>query len=242
MAEKVSVNFNLTPSQESHQATQQHMVVASKPEAAQATITDEEKARQLGQRTEKKAELSELREQKDRMLEDLNMLVKQNIEFKGLIQALEDEISYLKLREKKIMYLVHLLQGKGYPVTKVFENQVKSINTLRFDEFLQEEQRKAQKEAELEKQALNEFSFATDASYDLLVDGPAMKRQRPENVPALSLNELPGYVTSSEDEGEGEGDNNEEQEKNSQEQQQQQDPDNHFDQSMKYIDDYYKKQ
>ena len=56
-----------------------------------------------------------------------------------------------------------------------------------------------------------------------------MKRQRPENVPALSLNDLPGYVTSSEDEGEGEGDNNEEQEKNNQEQQQQPDPDNHFD-------------
>ena len=51
------------------------------------------------------------------MLDDLNMLVKQNIEFKGLIQALEDEISYLKLREKKIMYLIHLLQARGYPVT-----------------------------------------------------------------------------------------------------------------------------
>ena len=178
------------------------------------------------------------------MLDDLNMLVKQNIEFKGLIQALEDEISYLKLREKKIMYLVHLLQGKGYPVTKVFENQVKPINTLRFDEFLQEEQKKAQKEAELEKQALNEFSFATDASYDLLVDGPAMKRQRPENVPALTLNDLPGYVTSSEEEGEGEGGNDEEQEqeKSSQERQQPPNPDNHFDQSMKYVEDYYKKQ
>ena len=62
MSEKVSVNLDLTPSQESHQAAQQHMVVASKPEAAQATITDEEKARQLGQQTEKNAELSELKQ------------------------------------------------------------------------------------------------------------------------------------------------------------------------------------
>ena len=85
MSEKVSVNLDLTPSQESYQAAQQHMAVASKPEAAQATITDEEKARQLGQQTEKNAELSELKQQKDRMLDDLNMLVKQNIEFKGLI-------------------------------------------------------------------------------------------------------------------------------------------------------------
>ena len=133
------------------------------------------------------------------MLEDLNMLVKQNVEFKGLISSLQDEISYLKLREKKIMYLIHLLQAKGYPVTQVFESQVKPINTLRFDEFLLDEQKRVEKEAELERQALNEFSFATDASYDLLVDGPALKRERPQNVPELSLNGLPGYVSSSEE-------------------------------------------
>ena len=64
-----------------------------------------------------------------------------------------------------------------------------------------------------------------------MVDGPAMKRQRPENVPALTLNDLPGYVTSSEEEGEGEGGNDEEQEqeKSSQERQQPPNPDNNFD-------------
>lgn len=46
---------------------------------------------------------------------------------------------------------------------------------------------------------MNEFSFATDASYELMVDGPAMKRARPDNVPALSLRGLPEYVTSSEE-------------------------------------------
>ena len=46
------------------------------------------------------------------------------------------------------MYLVHLLQGKGYPVTQVFEKQVKPINTLRFDDFLLAEERKAALEAE----------------------------------------------------------------------------------------------
>ena len=97
------------------------------------------------------------------------------------------------------MYLIHLLQAKGYPVTQVFESQVKPINTLRFDEFLLEEQKKVEKEAELERQALNEYSFATDASYDLLVDGPALRRERPQNVPELSLNGLPGYVSSSEE-------------------------------------------
>ena len=33
-----------------------------------------------------------------------------------------------------------------------------------------------------------------------MVSGPALRRERPDNVPALTLNGLPGYVTSS-DEG-----------------------------------------
>ena len=65
-------------------------------------------------------------------------------------------------------------------------------------------------------------------------------------MPALTLNDLPGYVTSSDEEGggDGEGDNDEEQEqeRKSQEKQKQPNPDNHFDSSMKYIEDYYKKQ
>jgi len=77
---------------------------------------------------------------------------------------------------------------------------VKPINTLRFDEFLLAEEKKAAREAELEKQAINEFSFTSDASYDLLCEGPALRRARPDEVPALSLRGLPEYVTSSEEE------------------------------------------
>ena len=36
-------------------------------------------------------------------------------------------------------------------MTQVFEKQVKPINTLRFDEFLQARERDAQREAELER-------------------------------------------------------------------------------------------
>ena len=81
----------------------------------------------------------------------------------------------------------------------MFEKQVKPINTLRFDEFLLSEEKKVQRELELEKQALNEFSFATDASYELMVEGPAIKPPRPDNIPPLTLTGLPEYVTSSEE-------------------------------------------
>ena len=96
-------------------------------------------------------EFKECKKQNEQLIEDVNMLVRQNIELKNLLEALQDEITYLKLREKKIMYLVHLLQGKGYPVTQVFEKQVKPINTLRFDEFLLAEEKKQQQEAELDR-------------------------------------------------------------------------------------------
>ena len=46
----------------------------------------------------------------------MSKLVKQNRGLNETCSGMEDEINYLKLREKKIMYLVHLLQNKGYPV------------------------------------------------------------------------------------------------------------------------------
>ena len=47
---------------------------------------------------------------------------------------------------------------------------------------------------------MNEFSFASDASYEPLGTGPELKRARPDFVPALTLNGLPEYVTTSEEE------------------------------------------
>ena len=68
------------------------------------------------------------------------------------------------------MYLVHLLQAKGYPVTQIFEQQVKPINTLRFEEFLIQKEEEAKKEEE--ENAKVDFSFHTEDSFLNLVDGP----------------------------------------------------------------------
>ena len=53
--------------------------------------------------------------------EDANALVEQNNEMSEALTIMQEEVTYLKLREKKIMYLVHVMQGKGYPVTQIFE-------------------------------------------------------------------------------------------------------------------------
>jgi hypothetical protein len=100
------------------------------------------------------------------------------------------------------MYLVHLLQAKGYPVTQIFEQQVKPINTLRFEEFLQQKEIEAQAEEEANNKV--EFSFYSDDSFLPLVDGPQMRPRKPSYVPDLQLNGLPEYVTSSDEDAESE--------------------------------------
>ena len=48
-----------------------------------------------------------------RSSQDYNALVDQNNELNDALVIMQDEVTYLKLREKKIMYLVHLMQGKA---------------------------------------------------------------------------------------------------------------------------------
>jgi len=37
---------------------------------------------------------------------------------------LYNEVTYLKLREKKILCLVHFMQKRGYPVPQVYEQEI----------------------------------------------------------------------------------------------------------------------
>ena len=135
-------------------------------------------------------------------MHEISYLYGKNGKLEQEVFNMDQELQYLRLREKKIMYLVHLLQGKGYPVTQVFENHVKPINTIRFEEFLLQKEKEAAREEELEKETANQFSFNVSDSYELLVDGPAIKPQKPGQIPDLCLNGLPDYVTSSEEDEE----------------------------------------
>jgi len=48
--------------------------------------------------------------------EEIDKHVQQNKDLQEACSNMEDEVHYLRLREKKIMHLVHLMQSKGYPV------------------------------------------------------------------------------------------------------------------------------
>ena len=54
---------------------------------------------------------------------------------------------------------------------------------------------------EEELNALNEFSFYSDDSFEILVDTPQIRPPKPDIVPYLDLDGLPEYVTSSEEGG-----------------------------------------
>ena len=103
------------------------------------------------------------------MITDLNFLMSQNIELTNACQQMHDEITYVKLREKKIMYFMFILQSKGYPINQIFEQDVKNIPTMRFQEFLDNN-------PDLEEQMHTDicdddktlFSFRTEDSYELL--------------------------------------------------------------------------
>lgn len=89
------------------------------------------------------------------------------------------------------------------------------------------------------------FSFHTDDSFEAIDDGPMLKPVRPEFVPMLDLNGLPGYETSS-DEDEGEEQYVPPQQQHYQSQglpsaEQHQSNPVHYEESMKYIQDFYDK-
>lgn len=110
----------------------------------------------------------------DAMRNDMNKLSSQNKELNDLCGNLEDEIMYLKCREKKIMYLIHVLQNKGYPVQNTYEKELKNVPTMRITEFIEQKEKEAfEKENggdELDDKYY--FSFHTDDSFEPICDGP----------------------------------------------------------------------
>ena len=164
-------------------------------------------------------------------------MVQSNTELTSQCQILADEISYLKLREKKVMYLIYVLQNRGYPVNQVFEQEVKHIPTLRFQEFLD-------KNPDITdnmpspgtiNDSKNYYSFRTDDSFDLLCTGPNITKKRPANVPPLNLYGLPEYESSSDEEDVAGAQGYAGQ------QQVGQNPQQYYQESLKYIENFYNK-
>ena len=65
---------------------------------------------------EKRAGIERAEGQYQQALKETANAIKAKGEMQGQCGILTDEIDYLKLREKKVMYLIYVLQNRGYPV------------------------------------------------------------------------------------------------------------------------------
>ena len=82
---------------------------------------------------------------------------------KVMVKEMQEELDYGKQRENKLMFFLFILKEKGFPISEVFEEEIKDIPTTRFsthfdDEYktmyfeLKQERRAAKRIKKLEKE------------------------------------------------------------------------------------------
>ena len=59
-------------------------------------------------------------------------LESENDELKTLMNEMQSELDYGKQRENKLMFFLFILKEKGFPISDVFEVDIKDIPTTRF--------------------------------------------------------------------------------------------------------------
>ena len=113
----------------------------------------------------------------------------------------------LKQKINKLMFFFFTLQNKGVPVNEIYEQEgIKAIRTDRFDEIMAQIARENGEMAVDQKrdgESEDAYSFYSDDSYEYLPRNPnilMLPYQRPRIVPALQLEGLPDYVSTSEEE------------------------------------------
>lgn len=52
---------------------------------------------------------------------------------------MQEELDYGKQRENKLMFFLFILKEKGYPISEVFEEEIKDIPTTRFSTHFDDE-------------------------------------------------------------------------------------------------------
>jgi hypothetical protein len=60
-------------------------------------------------------------------------------ELKELIEEMQEELDYGKQRENKLMFFLFVLKEKGFPISEVFEQEIKDIPTTRFSDQFDDE-------------------------------------------------------------------------------------------------------
>jgi hypothetical protein len=148
-----------------------------------------------------------------KVLKEIQELIRENEDVKGIARELKAEIEYGKQRENKLMYFLFLMQQKNYPVFDIFEEHIKDLPTSRFSTNLDDkfkeiyiEQKKRMKDLGLigdfdiacteravklrKLDQRTEVSFLTEESYEPILAGPMPKHCKPRVVPSLDFKKM----------------------------------------------------
>ena len=86
----------------------------------------------------------------------------------------------------------------------IYEKELKNVNTMRIQDFIDQKEKEhyEQEHGGPELDDKYHYSFHTDDSFEAIDDGPMLKPIKPDCVPYLNLDDIPGYETSSDEEDE----------------------------------------
>ena len=122
----------------------------------------------------------------DKQSMERKKVLSENEDLQGEIDELNEDMAYGKQRENKLMFFLYILKQMGYPISEVFEREIKDVPTSRFsknfdDEYkvmhaqLWKERKALKKETQLEKQN----GFAIDRDEILIEQLPKSDRLVP---------------------------------------------------------------
>jgi hypothetical protein len=107
--------------------------IATKKKGKPADYSGESSSSSLENSTRKFASIAG-----SRMMQEVKDLLDENLEMKEIITEMKKEIDYGKQRENKLMFFLFLLKERGYPITEIFEQEIKDIPTMRFSKEFDE--------------------------------------------------------------------------------------------------------
>ena len=75
----------------------------------------------------------------DKQSEERKRIIGENEELQGAIEELNEDMAYGKQRENKLMFFLYILKQMGYPISEVFEREIKDVPTSRFSKNFDDE-------------------------------------------------------------------------------------------------------
>ena len=75
----------------------------------------------------------------DRQSEENRKVFQENEELQTAIEELNEDMAYGKQRENKLMFFLYILKQMGYPISEVFEKEIKDVPTSRFSKNFDDE-------------------------------------------------------------------------------------------------------